>query len=591
MRKYVKRATIMFAAALACTLAAGSVSAKKEPVNRVIVFGDSLSDGGFYVALDPTIPAGAGSFTTNPDPVAPEVVASELNLTLDTAYGADGTNYAVGGARVSEPNLLSVPIATQAAGFAATERFFNSDDLVYIQGGGNDFFAYVADGATDTSILTNAATELAELVDLLGRSGARRVVTMSVQSVGVAGGLLFNQTYEDELAALGVNALYFDMDALFDEVIADTATFGITNTVDVACTDSSLICTPDSYVATDANETYLRADSVHPAGITQRIQGEAIASLLLAPDQIGQLAYAAEALFDGQRALHRQVMHNGLGQGQGNTAIYGAIGHHTFDNTGSGQRIGVEEDGVASNVAIDHQFGETLGAGFSFAYSTGDGSFDRNRGGYDVDAMAGSLYVRGQFSSIRVSGDLTYGRVNYDSLSRNVTLGPAARVHEGDTDGTYTALHMDASYPVFANDFVQLAFETTLAHNDSNIDGYSESTQLSTAATFGSQGLRNTIAGLGIAVQSAGERRVGYHVQANYKHEFGRVRDISITPVGAPISYTSEIYSADADYVSYDLGIALRVNQAVSVRAGLSGYALRGDLDSHNIFVSAIIAL
>ena len=281
MRKYVKRATIMFAAALACTLAAGSVSAKKEPVNRVIVFGDSLSDGGFYVALDPTIPAGAGSFTTNPDPVAPEVVASELNLTLDTAYGADGTNYAVGGARVSEPNLLSVPIATQAAGFAATERFFNSDDLVYIQGGGNDFFAYVADGATDTSILTNAATELAELVDLLGRSGARRVVTMSVQSVGVAGGLLFNQTYEDELAALGVNALYFDMDALFDEVIADTATFGITNTVDVACTDSSLICTPDSYVATDANETYLRADSVHPAGITQRIQGEAIASLLL----------------------------------------------------------------------------------------------------------------------------------------------------------------------------------------------------------------------------------------------------------------------------------------------------------------------
>lgn len=592
VRKYLKIAQSVVAAALVCTLATVSVGAANDPVERVIVFGDSLSDGGFFLTFGDSIPAGAGSFTTNPDPVAPEVVAAQLNLPLVTAYGEGGFNYGVGGARVSEEREFSVSIATQMAAFLAAESFFSSNDLVYIQGGGNDILAYEAAGATDTSILTNAATELAAQVKLLGNLGARRIVTMSVQSLDHPAGQLFNQSYEDELAALGVNALYFDTDALFNEIVADAAAFGITNVSDTACTGSSLICTPDSYVAPDANETYLRADALHPAGITQRIQGQAIASLLLAPEQIGQLAYAAGALFDGQRALYKQTMQNGPGQGQGNNVIYAAIARHTFDNKGSGQRIGVAEDGVMANVGIDHQFSETLGAGFSLAYSTGDGSFDGNRGYYDVDGISASLYVRAQYQALRLSSDVTYGRVDYGSLSRNVRLGPAGRVHSGDTDGIYTALHLAASYQLFANDFIKLAAETTLAYEDSSVDGYSESGQLSTAAKFGGQGLRSTLSGIGLLVQSVAEGSVGYYAQVNYLHEFAAgSRDIFITPNGAPISFSSEIYAADPDYVAYDLGITITMNRSISVDAGLSGYAQRGDLDSLNIFVRARFVL
>ena len=60
-----------------------TAQATNQPVNRIVVFGDSLADGGFFLTLDPRIPRDAGSFTTNPDPVAPEVLAALLGLPLD----------------------------------------------------------------------------------------------------------------------------------------------------------------------------------------------------------------------------------------------------------------------------------------------------------------------------------------------------------------------------------------------------------------------------------------------------------------------------------------------------------------------------
>src|SRR5690606_34988681 len=81
-------------------------------VNRISVFGDSLADSGYYSSLSPSVPPGL-AFTTRPDPVAPEVFASELGLELRSAYGVGGTNYATGAARVSLPGGLSIPITTQ----------------------------------------------------------------------------------------------------------------------------------------------------------------------------------------------------------------------------------------------------------------------------------------------------------------------------------------------------------------------------------------------------------------------------------------------------------------------------------------------
>lgn len=234
MRRTIRLSLALTAAAIAGPALAqtsATAEARGEPVTRVVVFGDSLSDGGFFLAVDPRIPREAGSFTTNPDPVAPEVFASRLGLDLQPFYGRGGTNYAIGGARVTAPNGVTIPIATQVSNFLAGGGF-RPNDLVYIQGGGNDFFAFQALGGRDNAILTTAATQLAAAVTRIRDAGAERIVALAVQSGGNAGLQLFNSSFAGALAAADVNALYFDTDKLFNEIVAERASFGITNVTD-----------------------------------------------------------------------------------------------------------------------------------------------------------------------------------------------------------------------------------------------------------------------------------------------------------------------------------------------------------------------
>jgi outer membrane lipase/esterase len=225
-----------------------------DPIQRVVVFGDSLSDGGFFRSVSP-LPPGAGRFTTNPDLVSPELVARRLGLEVNTAYGLGGTNFAIGGARVTLANGPSLSITTQINNFLAAGGTFGPNDLVYIQGGGNDFFAFQRGGSTDNSILTTAANQLAQQVVRLQAAGAERIVTLAVQTGGAPGLQLFNQTYGNALAAAGVNALYFDTDRLFNEIVANAASFGINNVTSTACLGSSLTCTPATFRTPNANET------------------------------------------------------------------------------------------------------------------------------------------------------------------------------------------------------------------------------------------------------------------------------------------------------------------------------------------------
>src|SRR5687768_5363329 len=89
------------------------------PYDRIIVFGDSISDSGNYADKAPD---GAGRFTTNPDPVWVELIAAGLDLDL-LPQAIGGTNYAEGGARVAVPrpdapgNLSRRPVTEQVADF------------------------------------------------------------------------------------------------------------------------------------------------------------------------------------------------------------------------------------------------------------------------------------------------------------------------------------------------------------------------------------------------------------------------------------------------------------------------------------------
>ena len=550
---------------------------------RIVVFGDSLSDGGFFLALDPRIPRDAGSFTTNPDPVAPEVLAAQLGLPLTPVYGQGGTNYAVGGARVSAANGITVPIATQITNFLATNPTIAPTDLFYIQGGGNDFFAFAAGGGRDPSILSTAATGLATQVNRLQTAGARRIITMNVQSAGMVPIQQFNATFEAALGASGVNALFVDVDQLFNEILTGPGVFGITNVTGVACTvPSSLNCNRSTLVTPNANETYALADSVHPAGIVQRIQGQLIASLVRAPDQIANLGYAAQAGFRSQRDLLTGPMTAGVGgreDGSAGPAVFGTIGYHYASRSGDAQQTGFTERGITGTLGVDLPLGESAGVGIAGAYGEGDGGFD-GLGGYDSRYYSVTGYGRVAVGPLNVGIDGTYGRADYDGIGRTVVLGPSVRTSSGSTDGEYLAGRISGSVLPVEVGGVGVGPEASLAYERIDIDGFTERGSLSSDARFGGQRLDSLTGRFGLLAATTAAAPIRFVARAAYVREFDDdPRTITITPAGAPVSFTTGVARADRDYVSGAMSVEGRIAGALSVRGGVATDVLRGGFD------------
>jgi outer membrane lipase/esterase len=547
-----------------------------QPIKRVVVFGDSLSDGGFFRAVTP-LPPGAGRFTTNPDLVSPELVALRLGLTVNSAYGLNGTNFAVGGARVTAANGPSIPITTQINNFLAAGGSFGPNDLVYIQGGGNDFFAFQAGGSTNNAILTTAANDLARQVQRVQAAGAQRIVTLAVQTGGAPGLQLFNQTYGAALASAGVNALYFDTDRLFNEIVANAASFGITNVTSTACLGSSLTCTPATYRTPNANETFLLADSVHPSGITQRIQADAIASLIVAPEQIGRLAEAGQSLMRGHTKILEGPMHGALSAGGSGLRLFGNVGYHYHSSPGSRQQIGLSERSLLAQLGADVALSDSLGVGVAGTYSDGDGQFRFNSGGYDVSAWSVTGYARAALGPLAVGAAATYGSLQYDDITRRVRLTSVTREHRGDTDGTYFAANGSVGL-MLGGAAVRFGPEAGLSYEKVKLDGYAEDSTQSTAATFGDQELESLTGRVGVLATSHGEAPVRVLARISYERELETEdRSITMRPSGAPITYTSSLGRLDRDYVSFNLTVGGEIAPRLGVQAGVRGEVERGD--------------
>ncbi len=565
---------------------ASGATAAAAPVNRMVVFGDSLADGGYYLTLDPRLPRDAGSFTTNPDPVAPEVVAARLGLPLTPVYGQGGTNYAVGGARVTAANALSIPITSQITNFLGAGGTFGPRDLVYVQGGGNDYFAFLAGGGTNNAILTTAATELATQVSRLQSAGAQRIVTLAVQTGGAAGLALFNRTYAAALAAANVNALYFDTDRLFNELVTSPATYGYTNITGVACTvPSSLACTRATLVTPNANETYILADSVHPAGITQRIQGQAIASLVQAPEQIAGLGYAAQAMFRAQRDLLEGPERGGSQRDGRALSVFGGAAYHYYASGNSAQRVGITERGFSGTLGAGLAIGAASGVGIAGAYSDGTGDFQNGAGRYKPRAWSASGYARGELGPVRLLADGSYGEIDYRQIQRSVQLGPTIRTHDGETDGNYVAGRITGALDLVRTGGLAFGPDLAVQYDRVRLAGYAEAGGLSTAAAFGRQQIESLTGRFGAVVRSLPGEPVRVFVRAGYEREFDDdARTLTMTPTGAPIRFTSSVERADRNYMSYAMGVDGQVAGALSLRAGVAGYALRDDRDSVTAF-------
>ncbi|MGA7780981.1 MAG: SGNH/GDSL hydrolase family protein [Paraburkholderia sp.] len=272
---------------------------------QVVSFGDSLSDVGTYAPLASAV--GGGRFTTNPGQVWAQDVAQYYGGTLSAAYTIDvghelspqgGFGYAEGGATVATPanqydfltdviGNVEMPVNQQVSSYLSAHGSFNSGQLVLVWAGANDVLRAGALPAAAQTVQT-AATTLAQIVGQIVQSGATHVVVVNLPNIGLSptglaasdGGAtlsqlsqLFNNDLNSALQADGLQSKVIEVDSYtwLDQIIANFQANGFTvSNTGQACDpsktpdDTSLLCSPATYVSANADQTYMFADDLHP---------------------------------------------------------------------------------------------------------------------------------------------------------------------------------------------------------------------------------------------------------------------------------------------------------------------------------------
>lgn len=215
---------------------------------QMVVFGDSLSDGGFWLGAR-QIDSGGELWHEN--------LADRLNLTRATTsglFGSRGLNLAVGGSLVED-------LQSQVDRYS-NRYTWQSGDLCTLWIGGNDL------RNDPNQNMTTLASEVGEIISQLATLGVDHFIVPNLPDLGAipeslgdtplmtarrAGTIAFNTALAAELntrsSNLSVTIHQLDIFSLFDHMLDYASDFGFSNTTDQLVEQSS--GTPDDYVFWD----------------------------------------------------------------------------------------------------------------------------------------------------------------------------------------------------------------------------------------------------------------------------------------------------------------------------------------------------
>ncbi len=325
------RRLTLFASSVAFALVSFSALAQPPTIDRVVIFGASLSDSGNsfiwlsdpanqacgtplnvppYDALDDlAVPDGpyakGGHHFTNGATWA-EGMARHLALAGNArpAFASPGTqasNYAVGGARAvaGYPCRFNLPsqVSTYLADFPQT----SAGTWIAMEIGGNDVrdaLVAAAMGQNPAPYIQNALASVGNSVGTLYAYGARKFLLLNVPDVGktpavrrlgpaaVAAGNILSVQYDSNLALLsqqlmqllpGSDIRILDIYATLNNIVASPGTYGFANVTDACVTPNQppFQCTkPDTYVFWDG---------IHPTKAVHEMVAQQAVAVISAP--------------------------------------------------------------------------------------------------------------------------------------------------------------------------------------------------------------------------------------------------------------------------------------------------------------------
>ena len=255
---------------LAClALCSQAARAALPAYSAIYVFGDSYSDVGnasiATLGADPGAPYYQGRFSNGP--IWVEHVAGAMGLPM-LPFLAGGTDYAVGGAWATQPQIIlgqTVPDVPQQVALYLGQHGGKADPkaLYIIQGGGNDIVGNLAtSGLTPQALGFQIALAISDSELLLRRAGARYFLVPSLFDAGLLPAAQSNPAFAtaasvaankslNTLLALegllqGIRIQRIDVFSLYQAIRQSPPHFGFTNITTPCLSPTLAVCSdPD----------------------------------------------------------------------------------------------------------------------------------------------------------------------------------------------------------------------------------------------------------------------------------------------------------------------------------------------------------
>src|SRR6202171_2788705 len=444
---------------LTSALAAGIALAQ---FNQFYFLGDSLTDAGVYGAR----------FTVNPGLVWAQDLGNRYGIAVTPSLQG-GVDYAQGGARLTQPSPLIPPGAPQRSLSVQIDELLhatptlNPNAVYAVWIGANDIFVNVsAAGAGLISAgqlqanITTAATDTLAQIARLRDAGAKRIMVFNLPDIGqtplgkstptapfsaLSG--LFNSTLQAGLTSLNVDIIPMNMFGLFNEVIANPASFGLTNVTTPACTTASALnCTAATRVGPNAGQTFAFADGVHPTPAGHQIIADYAAAIIEAPQKIGLLG---EAPMQVEEANFRAIdgrMWSGLNtpRPQNKFDAYAVYDYGNYNH--SGDTGGSDNQLNSVVVGVDMKVSDQMLAGIAFGYTEDKGSFGNGGGGFKLNEASMTGYLGYGSGPWYVGASLGAGDLDFRNIRRSFALGAGSRTESGDTRGRHVMARVFGGY-------------------------------------------------------------------------------------------------------------------------------------------------
>jgi len=392
----------------------------------------------------------------------------------------------------------------------------------------------------------------------------------------------YNQQEETGLASLHGNIVRADIAGLFDEIIANPGQFGLTNTVGTACPTGTAAneCHSDQ-AGFNKDENYLFADRFHPTPEVHQIIADYIQSILNAPQQVGSLSVAPQAMLSGAQSTLdgnlQQLRENGP---QGDmTTFFGYSGSHDNfkdDRSSDGNANNTNFTfGAGYNVTDDWQVGLLYANTNSRQKPTGDFNYK----------LRGNMF--GAYSQLRyldfgwINGDVHYADLDFDGINRSFKLGQGRRTEHGSANGKDLGFRVQTGWDLPITDFLSTSPVLGYSMDYIHVGGYSEDGDASTAMKFGSQENHTQTGSIGWRVDTK-DLLINPWAEVKYNHAWGdtdsRVRaGIKSTQT----AFETAVPEKDKNWMDLSVGANVPLGNVINAFAAVS--TTTGDSHSDNI--------